>query len=699
MQEGKRDENFDFEDEPNNDQIPPVLSVGEKLEAASKPKQKMPRTKQRRGRGNLAERDDPDSPEPDADDSVSKGQVPKVSMSSRVSLPKISIPREDMPKRATAAGEDSEALPKKIPTLKIKIGRMDSPVSVGSDEAEFKSKKHRRGSLERAKSKEERKSSVDDDDVTLQKVPKLKIKLGQPPPSKVPDRDPMETSFPPMAELTKEDIPPLLLRTTPTSSPRSAKGKVTPRPTPVEQTGGEHQGVSEPALEEEKEEDNEEKSLAPVLNTDPSPKKKSLGSIDSLATKLLAKQQSNSVSDKTSELNNIFGPEEPLQVNMGEEVANHQADRTDEGPSELELLAMELSNQLAKEKQQKDETERKEKEGEPGMEDNESIQHHDHKYKFKQLNKPSHSENRSSTSPGPPTPVKINLNTSSVADSNPLRRMRKKELLNQYYGIETVVPVSEAGTNGPALAALPEAAVPEMVPYRAPVKMNIMREPPIRNIIKMPKAVASVTSVPTRADYQSQLEANLERKRKREGKEPLPGKGKKGGKLKKEEKEYKPKIKMNLDDEDAEGDGTDKVRRTRGKPPKKRVVEESDEEDDPKVSFIESKKNESLKYAEELLANFDDGGGEEDKPDRGKQERRKEKKQKRRREEEDAGSQPNTKTPRIVIKFSKNKDPAKNIPKDNNGLTKPPVQKAGDSDMQKKLPKLKIKNLIEPNPS
>ena len=42
-------------------------------------------------------------------------------------------------------------------------------------------------------------------------------------------------------------------------------------------------------------------------------------------------------------------------MNMGKEVANHQADRTDEGPSELELLAMELSNQLAKEKQQKDE--------------------------------------------------------------------------------------------------------------------------------------------------------------------------------------------------------------------------------------------------------------------------------------------------------------------------------------------------------
>ena len=35
--------------------------------------------------------------------------------------------------------------------------------------------------------------------------------------------------------------------------------------------------------------------------------------------------------------------------------------------------------------------------------------------------------------------------------SNLLRRMKKKELLNQYYGIATVVPMSEAGTNGPCL--------------------------------------------------------------------------------------------------------------------------------------------------------------------------------------------------------------------------------------------------------
>ena len=139
----------------------------------------------------MVERDTIDPPEPNAEDEP-KAPIPKVSMSSRVSLPKISIPREDMPRRAPAAGEDSDILPKKIPTLKIKLGRMDSPVSVGSDETEFKSKKHRRGSLERAKSKEERKSSVDDEDATLQKVPKLKIKLGQPPPSKSPEVETME---------------------------------------------------------------------------------------------------------------------------------------------------------------------------------------------------------------------------------------------------------------------------------------------------------------------------------------------------------------------------------------------------------------------------------------------------------------------------------------------------------------------------
>ena len=74
-------------------------------------------------------------------------------------------------------------------------------------------------------------------------------------------------------------------------------------------------------------------------------------------------------------------------------------------------------------------------------------------------------------------------------------------------------------------------------------------------------------NVRARVDFQSQLETNLGRNRKRKRKEHFLGKGKKGSKLKKEEKEYKPKMGMNLVDEDAKGSSTDKLRRTRRKPP------------------------------------------------------------------------------------------------------------------------------------
>ena len=216
--------------------------------------------------------------------------------------------------------------------------------------------------------------------------------------------------------------------------------------------------------------------------------------------------------------------------------------------------------------------------------------------------------------------------------------------------------------------------------------------------IKMPKAVASVTSVPTRADYQQQLEANLERKRKREGKGEDYKKGKgsksgKGGKKNVWEEPYKPKIKMNAEEGEGEGDNSKEVRRTRGKPPKKCLAVDDSPERDPVESFIENKKNESLRYAEEVLATFDQ--------DEDKSERRRRDKKKRRRDAEEDLSQPNSKTPRIVIKFSKNKDPPsnKNIPPDNNGLIKPPAAKepASSEGPSLKLPKLKIKNLIEPN--
>merc|ERR1719233_2325900 len=168
------------------------------------------------------------------------------------------------------------------------------------------------------------------------------------------------------------------------------------------------------------------------------------------------------------------------------------------------------------------------------------------------------------------------------------------------------------------------------------------------------------------------------------------GKSSKGNKKNVWEEPYKPKIKMTQEELDGESEQTKEVRRTRGKPPKKCLAVDDSPERDPVESFIENKKNESLKFAEEVLKSFDQ---DEDRPDK---ERRRKDKKKRRRENDDDFSQPNTKTPRIVIKFSKNKEPPKNIPKDN-GLLKPPIQKPVEAEMQQKLPKLKIKSLIDPS--
>merc|ERR1712113_1038032 len=103
----------------------------------------------------------------------------------------------------------------------------------------------------------------------------------------------------------------------------------------------------------------------------------------------------------------------------------------------------------------------------------------------------------------------------------------------------------------------------------------------LRMGIKMPKAVASVTSVPTRADYQQQLEVQLERKRKREGKDPDYKKGNK----KNEEEQYKPKIKMSVEDH---VEANKEMRKTKGKPPKKCLAVDDSPERDPYESFITS---------------------------------------------------------------------------------------------------------------
>merc|ERR1719402_546480 len=456
-------------------------------------------------------------------------------------------------------------------------------------------------------------------------------------------------------------------------------------------------------------------------NNTPSPKK----SIDILANKLLARKQEEQPDDKpletvtekqSTDLVNIFGPEMPLQgkVETGDDDASRDVARNEpEGPSELELLAEELTKELAKEKQQKqaEEALKKDPSSIPAdklEEDKQSLieevqdekaSHKMHQLKYK-IKAPVQEGGASSINPSTPAAAKHQAGSTSLtqtaaaADSNPLRRMRKKELLNQYYGIEVQVqPPTSALTNGPSSVAPPVVTQVNTSTSSEPA------QPPVRNIIKMPKAVASVTSVPTRADYQSQLEANMERKRRREGKDPIDSRGKDGkkgkgkkGKQPAEEEPYIPKSKIVPEEFNTNGDTENKNdnRRTRGKPPKKCLEPGEDLED-----LIGDNKSQSLKFAKEMLKKFEQ---EDSKPNPNRKEERRKEKRKRKRdaEVEDEPVPSNAKTPRIVIKFSKNKSdpqPPKNITKENNGLTKPPVilTKAREADETNPIPKLKLK--------
>ena len=627
------------DNEADQDQIPPVL-FEEEFALEEKVTGKLTSIKSK-GRPKRVVESEP-SDNMDAGDSK---EFPKF----KIKLPKKS---EDDVEEIL---EKVEKPKPKIPTLKIKIGRNDSPASIDEEEVESKASKKRRSSVDK---------SVEESNSQHQRIPKLKIKFGG---MKEPDpvRDDGERG-------EFEEPPPLVIRsgTTPTSSPRNKQRTPTHNSKPGTPASDKF-STSELALESLK---------SDIAKSSP---RSSLASTSHTAGR-------GTVGDSSSDLHKIFGSGEPLPVSVMADSDQPEAEteKSEDGPSELELLALELSNQLAKDKQRKAAEEAAKKET------GSTVHHHDPKYKFKQLKQPK-SEGEA---PNPPTPVKNNLSqncAASAGDSNPLRRMRKKELLSQYYGIE-LPPQPPQVPQAPPVS-LPASNGPLMEPPPPPTSHSTNSSSNNRMVIgiKMPKAVASVTSVPTRADYQQQLEANLERKRKREGKEDYKkGKGSKSGKGGKKnvwEEPYKPKIKMNPEDAEAEGDTSKDVRRTRGKPPKKCLAVDDSPERDPVESFIENKKNESLRYAEEVLATFDQ--------DEDKSERRRRDKKKRRRDAEDDFSQPNSKTPRIVIKFSKNKDPPSNKNNPDNGLIKPPVGKDSISSEgpSLKLPKLKIKNLIEPS--
>ena len=640
----KKVDSFDFDDSENSgvSQMPPVLLEADDedtvLSVRAKPPLKIKKSKNKTGK--------------------------KVNSSPTI-VPKI-IPLKI---------KKMEEKPK-IPKIKIKIGnRTDSPDDKSG-----------------AKRKRKVSSSQNLDDFEAKnppplklKIPTLKIKLPPKPveenPEKLVESD-LKASFEQKAPTA------VIIRTTPKASP--SNGKLTPAQPPkdilddpdifdlmppkqdfsLESLKSDFVKSSPRALIKIKSPapNSEQPPTSDVITTsstsDASPKKVK-GTIDFLANKLLAKQQSNSLtSEKANELAAIFGPEEPLSVNIQpvSESSVAVADKTDDGPSELDLLALELKKleNDKKELEARKETtpEKLQEESVPDRyEEDPQNRLMSMKYKLK----PTQDIPRNTTSPGPNTPVKISLMSSADPGQ---RRMRKKELLNSYFGIET--PVQQ-----PPL-------LPPVIITNGPVETPKAKEPilpilPVRmNIIKIPKAVASVTSVPTRADYQPQLEANMERKRKREGKEDPKVKGQKKGKgkqSKSEEEPYRPKLKKTQEATSEQSEA--KERRTRGMPPKK-CFEESPEREGPLDSFKKS----YMRYGEEMFKKFE----EEPKAPTEKERRKKDKK---RRREDDEKEPLNSKTPRIVIKFSKTKEQQ---PKDSSGLKPILSQDSGNN-----IPKLKIK--------
>ncbi|XP_014484114.1 PREDICTED: PHD finger protein rhinoceros [Dinoponera quadriceps] len=98
-----------------------------------------------------------------------------------------------------------------------------------------------------------------------------------------------------------------------------------------------------------------------------------------------------------------------------------------------------------------------------------------------------------------PVIITPTANTAAVASgTSNLRRMRKKELLRQYCS-------QDMNMDDPARENVTSA----------PINMQPINHGQ-RTVITIPKAVASMTSIPTREDYKAVVDANMEKKRRKE---------------------------------------------------------------------------------------------------------------------------------------------------------------------------------------
>lgn len=106
-------------------------------------------------------------------------------------------------------------------------------------------------------------------------------------------------------------------------------------------------------------------------------------------------------------------------------------------------------------------------------------------------------ETSSSTPMLVPPSAACSNNSAMISGTSNLRRMRKKELLRQYWNQDMNMDEPTCNTN--------TALIPQPTPA-----------PPLsRTIITIPKAVASMTSIPTREDYKAVVDANMEKKKRK----------------------------------------------------------------------------------------------------------------------------------------------------------------------------------------
>jgi hypothetical protein len=257
------------------------------------------------------------------------------------------------------------------------------------------------------------------------------------------------------------------------------------------------------------------------------------------------------------------------------------------------------------------------------------------------------------TTDGNTGPASSANGVTSTGTSN-LRRMRKKELLRQYWTQDMNMEPSSGIT--PAVPA----------------------EPPInRTVITIPKAVASMTSIPTREDYKAVVDANMEKKRKKEKGHDEPERRRSVGSnasaesahpLKRRGRAPKsttapvataPKLKIKIGGTDGNQMSvamTDDRKNLRVRPPKKRLSSVA-------MPTVEEMKRESMKFRKLMMAGFDEeekvrgstggsGGGTGGGTETGSRKRKKQ----RQAEPTSVHVIADESAPKLIIRFGKRPD-------------------------------------------